>query len=224
MSRNICTSLTIVGLLGTLSGLAPTVSANVITFDNQPAGIRTGDALLASGVEFTTVASHGAVTVGSALTLCEPDPRFSVFSDSSSISPPKFAVPLDGGGNDLLIHFTSPVTSVSLTTDDYPYEGPDIVRLLALSPTSNPLKYTVLDIAEGWDNALTAPYNLLAVDNGGLGFSFALFQATTETEGFDDLTFTLAPSQVPEPGSVLMFTGLVTSGAMALLCRRKNGR
>jgi hypothetical protein len=130
-------------------------------------------------------------------------------------------VALNGGGNDLLIRFTAPVTSVMVTTDDFGGEDPDIVRLLALSETGNPFEYMILDIGEGLDDAITSRANLLSVDNGGAGFSFALFQTTTEQEGFDDLTFSFAPSVVPEPGGVALFIGLMASDITVLLCHRK---
>src|SRR5262249_11220903 len=99
-------------------------------------------------------------------------------------------------------------------------EGPDIVRLLALAPTANPDQFVVLAIAEGLDNATMPPGNLLSVTLGGVPFSFALFQVTTEAEGFDDLTFqTVTGAAVPEPGSLLLW--LVGVGGFLLIGRKR---
>jgi hypothetical protein len=48
------------------------------------------------------------------------------------------------------------------------------------------------------------------------GFSFAVFQTTTEQEGFDDLTFTA----LPEPGIM----ALVSVGLATFLARRARRR
>ena len=72
-----------------------------------------------------------------------------------------------------------------------------------------------LAVTEAVDNATTSPGNFLSL--AGLSpFSFAIFQTTTEQEGFDNLTFTT----VPEPGSyALLALGLVALGMM----RRRGG-
>ena len=62
---------------------------------------------------------------------------------------------------------------------------------VAVAPTGNPNEFQVIAVAEAFDNATTSPGNLLSL--AGLPpFSFAIFQTTTEQEGFDNLNFTFA--------------------------------
>lgn len=104
--------------------------------------------------------------------------------------------------------FSTPVTSVQLTTDDAGGEDADIVRLLALAQTGNPNEFVVLAVAQGLDDATTSPANQLGVSLA-TPLSFALFQVTTEAEGFDNLTF----NQVPEPtGLALVALALLAVG------------
>ncbi len=91
-----------------------------------------------------------------------------------------------------------------------------MIRLIAVAPTGNPNEFQVIAVAEASDNATTSPGNLLSL-TGLPPFSFAIFQTTTEQEGFDNLNFTT----VPEPGSyALLAIGLVAlarfDGAVAL--------
>jgi hypothetical protein len=44
---------------------------------------------------------------------------------------------------------------------------------------------------------VSAPADTLTVSLGGTPFRFAIFQTTTEAEGFDDVTFVTAASPVP---------------------------
>jgi hypothetical protein len=182
-----------------------TANAVVVNFDSVAAGSNlVGNLLIGSGVSFTTGTIPNAVAVGDTIALSSPDPHFDIFGNANAISLPNFAVARGGGFNDLLISFTLPVTLVSVTSDDAVGEAADIIRLLALEQTG-PNQFMVLALDSKSDNAVSAPANLLSVTLGGPSFSFALFQTTTEQEGFDDLTFT----PVPEPGTlVLLLLGL----------------
>ena len=51
-----------------------------------------------------------------------------------------------------------------LTSDDASPELPDVIRLLALAPGAGANQYTVLALAQGRDDAVAAPDNLLSVD------------------------------------------------------------
>ncbi len=88
-----------------------------------------------------------------------------------------------------------------------------MIRLIAVAPTGNPNEFQVIAGAEASDNATTSPGNLLSL-TGLPPFSFAIFQTTTEQEGFDNLNFTT----VPEPVSyALLALGL---GALGMMRRR----
>jgi hypothetical protein len=185
------------------------------TIGNSP-GILPGNQYASRGVLFRTGSLTGTVSVGGTVTLIPPsippfapsDPidEFEVIDTISSISSPNLAIARGGGLNDLLMIFTTPVTSVRLTSDDFPPslgEAPDIIRLMALAPTSTPNQFTVLAFDEKLDNAVSSPDNLLSVTLGGTPFSYALFQVTTEQEGFDDLSFDPVRA-VPEPPALAL--------------------
>ncbi len=177
-------------------------------------------AFVANGVTFTSGSIPNSVVVGTVFTHSNIDEQFLVIGNNDSISPPNFAAAslvFSGAANDLLMSFATPITSLQLTTDDNPSEAPDFVRLLALEATGNLWEFRVLALAEGTDNATTPPGNLLSVDLQGTPFSFALFQTTTEPEGFDDLVF----NTVPEP-SALVLAALGILGMMA--CARRRAR
>ena len=133
-----------------------------------------------------------------------------------AVSLPNFAIPLGSGTRDVLFIFTKPVTSVSLTSDKFSPETPDVIRLGAFQATSTPNQFTLLGFDQKLDNAVSAPANLLSISLGGQSFSYAVFQINTESEGFDDLTFT----PIPEPSSML----LISLGAICLLSSRTSFR
>ncbi len=141
-----------------------TAHAVVVNFDNVSAGLNLqGNLLIGSGVTLTTGTIPNLVAVGDTITLSSPDPHFDIFNNADAISLPNFGVAHGGGFNDVLFSFTTPVTSVSVTSDDSPGEAADIIRLLALAPTGSPNQFTVLAIDSKLDNADSAPGNLLSV-------------------------------------------------------------
>jgi len=197
-----------------LVGAAQPASAVLIDFDSLAAGTQNGNVLAASGVTFATGNIPNAIAAP--FTFSNFDPRFSIFA-SSSVSPPNIAVALGGGLNDVLMSFSTPITAISVNSDSAPFEVADVIRLIAVAPTGNPNEFQVIAFVEAFDNATTSPGNLLSL-SGLTPFSFAIFQTTTEQEGFDNLNFTFA--SVPEPGSyALLALGLVALGMM----RRRRG-
>lgn len=193
-----------------LAGAAQPASAVLIDFDNLAAGDQNGNVLAASGVSFAT----GSIpnVIAAPFTFSNFDPRFSIFA-SSAVSQPNIAVALGGGLNDVLMSFSSAITAISVNSDSAPAEIADVIRLIAVAPTGNPNEFQVIAVAEASDNATTSPGNLLSL-TGLPPFSFAIFQTTTEQEGFDNLNFTT----VPEPVSyALLALGL---GALGMMRRR----
>jgi hypothetical protein len=205
---------------------APQVSSAVtVNFDDlaadgiigNPLGIYPGNQYAALGVLFRTGSLTDNVAVGNTVTLTNQVDGFEVLGGPGqpAISPPNLAIAIGGGLNDLLMTFTRPVTSVQLTSDNYP-ESPDVIRLIALAATPNPSQFTVLAFDQKLDDAVAPPDNLLSVDLGGAPFSYAVFEVTTEQEGFDDLRF----NPTPEP-STLMLAALALLGSVASNARRR---
>jgi PEP-CTERM motif-containing protein len=180
-------------------------------------GIYPGNQYAALGILFRTGSVTGNVAVGNTVTLDNSVDGFEVLGGPGqpAISPPNFAIPLGAGLNDLLMTFTTPVTSVQLTSDNYP-ETPDVIRLIALAATPTPNQFTVLAFDQKLDDAVAPPDNLLSVNLGGAPFSYAAFEITTEQEEFDDLRFT----PTPEP-STLVLAALALLGPFAIGARRR---
>lgn len=217
-SKKVWLVQTAVAIVAALSVLCASARAVTVNFDTLPAGSYAGNALAALGVTFTTGTIPDSVNVGDVITLASPVSGFEVFNQpANAVSPPNFATALGVGTNDLLMSFSSPVTSVRVRTDHFSPESSDVVRLLALAPTGNPNEFQVLGIAQGSDNATSAPGDTLAVSMA-TPFSFALFQTTTEAEGFDDLTFfgPLAAPGMNQRGFALLFVALILLGTRAL--------
>jgi hypothetical protein len=211
-----CAVATVFFLTFTCSAATCAGALVVLDFDTVPAAsggtLYPGATFAASGVTFTSGSIPNAVSVGTVFTLTNIDAQMLVVGNGNSISPPNFAAASSvflGTADDLLMSFATPVTSLQLTTDDANPDagGADVVRLLALESTGNPSEYRVLASVSGLDDAISSPGNLLSVNLSGTPFSFALFQATTEPEGFDNLTFNV----VPEPSSFLLLAVLSVS-------------
>jgi hypothetical protein len=169
--------------------------APFINFDNLSAGVKPGNVYANLGVTFSTCQFPKNVKLGSLLTpaLSRCTDGFQVLANNDAISLPNFAVAKGLGIRDVLMTFSKPVTYVELFSDKNPTEAADKIRLLALQRVSNGLpagvQYKVVKIYESLDDRTgIAMNNLLAV---GLPqpFSAAVFQTTTEAEGFDNLTF-----------------------------------
>jgi len=193
--------------------------ATVINFDDVTADFNgtefPGNLYSARGVTFTRGSIPDAVAVGDAITLSDPQAILPIAGNFNSISEPNFAAPAFGQTPELLMAFSTPVTSVRLTSDDASPELPDVIRLLALAPGAGANQYTVLALAQGRDDAVAPPDNLLSVDLVCAPFSYALFQTPTESEGFDDLTFT----PIPEPSALAM--AMAALSAVAVVLRRR---
>jgi hypothetical protein len=122
-----------------------------------------------------------------------------VVSDTNSIGRPNLAFASggeDGGPNDLLMRFSTPVRYVKVVTDATA-EKPDRVRLLALEATGVANQFVVRAIGVGIDDAPPPLDSVLAVSTRR-PFSFALFQATTEREGIDSLRFETTCGHAPD--------------------------
>ena len=106
-----------------------------------------------------------------------------------AISRPNFVFSVGGAPNGcVLMKFNAPVSRVRLKTDCYADENPDVVRLYALKEEQDRGRthYSILAMSEGSDDATAEPDNQLEV-HSVTPFTFAMFQCTTEREGFDDL-------------------------------------
>jgi hypothetical protein len=171
-----------------------------------------GDHYASQGVLFSTgKISTDYFSVGDQLSFSKINDLFIVARNSNSISAPNFLAPDPPSPgfifNDLLLTFTTPVTSVAINSDHAVAEySADPIRLLALEPEPNGFKVLALD--QKYDDATSSPADLLSIDLGGRRFSYALIEVVSELEGFDNLTFT----QVPEPCSLL----LACLGALAM--------
>jgi len=194
-------------VLASAFALAPRqASAEVINFDELvlPPGItaQLGNHYAGSGITFSSgdvpAGLNPAIAVGDVFTLGGVIDGFVAINNANAVSPPNFAGARNLGLQDTLMSFTGSITSLSLHSDDAPADGNDVIRLLALEATGNPDEYRVLAFVAASDGAVSEPDNLLTVNVPG-GFSFAIFQVTTEQEGFDDVTFA-----TPEPATLLL--------------------
>ena len=204
-------------------GSAGSVFATTINFDDLPFvsnNTRPGNTYDALGIHISTLGSilNTVDAVGDIFDIAglPSSDTFWLISNpggAGSISNPNFAAATNGGLNEVLFRFSTPINSLSLQTDNTPGEPADVVRLLALQQIG-PTMFQVIAVASGSDDATMFPANFLQVT--GSGFSFAIFQTTTEQEGFDNVTF----ASVPEPATLsLLFTGLT---GFVYRNRRKN--
>lgn len=193
-------------------------SATLVTidFDSLPPvsdNLTPGNTFAGSGVAFSTLNTiPDTVAVGDIITTSTFSNTFWLISNSNSVSDPNFAAATNGGFFDVLMSFSATVTSISLQTDDALEGAVDVVRLLGLTQIGIN-QFQVTAIAEGLDNATSAPGNLLSLPS--VSITHAIFQATTEQEGFDNLTFDL--TTVPEPATL----GILGLGALGIALTRR---
>lgn len=200
-----------------------TARAGLVTldFEGLSVGGQPGD--LYPGIDFFYGNAGDDAAVGDLLAFSDLRSGFQitqgpfVISGSNAVScfPTSFGPPQA----ETLMAFAVPVTTVSLVTDDAFGETADIVRLLALEATANPLEFRILAIDEGTDDGTTIQANTLTL-RLDTPFSFAAFQRTSEAESFDDLTF--GTHSVPEPSSALIF--IVACGIVGVVRRNRVGR
>jgi hypothetical protein len=150
--------------------------------------------------------------VGGTISLSLVNSNMRIYEGSNAFSGDQFAGPaLGGGANDLLMQFASPTAFVSVVSDQTAGESSQIIRLIALQDLGGGM-FQVIDFDEGSDAALGLPASLLQVGAAST-FTFALFEVTTEQEGFDDLRFS-----VPEPHSLVLVA--MSVGLLAGFARR----
>ena len=201
-------------LLATASG-PPVAEATVIDFETPETSTAPeslpGGTYASSGVSFQTGAISGLVVGGGTITFAFESATFRMYEGSNAISGDQFiGADVGGGARDLLMQFSTPVTSVSVVSDATVGEGPDIIRLIALKALGGG-SYEVLAYASAFDDAPTGTFMSISLPSDQ--FSYVLFEVTTEQEGFDDLTFTPGP----EPTTL----ALLGAGLVALHARRR---
>ncbi|HEV7403553.1 MAG TPA: PEP-CTERM sorting domain-containing protein [Chthoniobacteraceae bacterium] len=194
-------------------------TATVLNFDEISGSLYgtlyADDTYLNQGVRISSGSTPQApLLLNDVFTLGDPRTDFYVYSNTEAVSGfNTVGATGQGGGNpnDILLTFTTPVSFVSLRTD-HSVEQADIVQLVGLVPTGNPLEFRVTAVFSAADNALAAPFDTLSLSSGA-GFTYVLFQQTTDLEAFDDLTYI----PIPEPG----VGGLLLVGGLAVWRRRR---
>jgi hypothetical protein len=172
------------------------------------------DTYLGPGVRISSGSTQQApLQLGDVFTLGDPRTDFLVYRNTEAVSGfntvGATGVPNPTDPNDILLTFASPVSFVSLRTD-HAIEAADVVQLLGLVPTGNPLEFRVTALFSALDDATAAPLDTLSLSSTA-GFTYVLFQQTTDSETLDDLTFI----PIPEPAAGC----LLLVGALGL-CRR----
>jgi hypothetical protein len=188
-----------------LCAFAAPAAATVITvdFDSVPPvtnNSQAGNTFAGSGVVFSTLSSiSDTVSPGGTIFTSPFSNTFWLIANTDAVSEPNFAAATNGGANEVLMAFDGVVTSIAVQTDDAS-EGStgDVVRLLGLTQTGVN-QFLVTAIASGLDNEISAPGNILSLSS--ISITHAIFQTTTEQEGFDNLTFDLTRA-APEPATL----------------------
>ncbi len=188
--------------LAVIAGLAGTVFAQehvIVNFDDPTLGpgVHAGNIFLGDGVRITTCNAPDVLATGNVITLANLQSWFEIWQYGWAVSPPNYIVALNAGTNDMLLSFTVPVTSVAMNLDYYPYEAPDLDRLVVLQSAGGN-NFTVLKLVEFTDENAVPPPTHVSIDLGGTPFSYVLFQTLVELEGFDDLEF-FTTGPIPPP-------------------------
>jgi len=195
------------------SGLTASAEAATITFDELPALnlAYPSNQYAGLGVTMQSLALSPTVdAVGETFAASLVFDGFAVLSGDPAVSAPNFGATTNvfDQPSGLLFSFSTPVSVLSLQTDDALGEVADIVRLMALRSLGGGM-FQVIAVTMGSDAETTAPGNILSLTIPN-GFSYAIFATATEAEGFDNLTFT----QTPEPATLaLLGTGLAAAFA-----------
>jgi hypothetical protein len=182
-----------VGAVLSVSGSA--LGATVINFDELPGGngaAFSGSTYAAQGVTMTQVNSAPDALLNAMLSISTVSNNFLIYHQGA-VSPDVYA--FAEGTRDMLFSFSAPVSTVSLDLDTYSPEGGDIVRLAALVYDSGLNQYLVIASEQALDNPgnLGQPANITLTVAPGQSFVHALFQSTSEQEGFDNLSFVVVP-------------------------------
>lgn len=162
------------------------------------------------GVVFQTGQISGEISAGNVINWTLVSPLLTVYSNDDAVSGQNFIGAYNTNRLDsVLMQFDAEdVNFVSLHTD-LALEGADLVRLIALRQVAG--GFEVLNYMEAWDNALTMQDSYMEVFTGDTMMTHAIFQITTEREGFDNLTF--GNAVIPAPGAgALAMAGLVMVG------------
>ncbi len=200
-------------VLACVASLSPTLLAQVTTinFEDLSSGQLAGNAV--PGLTITTCDIPDTVAVGDVISPTNAADGFWLVADpTAAVSPPNYIIPRDEVALDLLISFETPVTRVKLYADRFAGEPHNLLRLLAVRATGTVGMYEVLEVTEAWDELLEQvenndpPGNWMAVSGGGTPFTSVVFQALTELEGIDDLTFT--PEGTPTDPNDTASTGI----------------
>jgi len=198
-------------------GLTASAEATTINFDelpplnlNYPSG-----QYAALGVTMQSLNLPPSVdAVGETFAASLSFDGFTVLSGDPAVSAPNFGATTNVfvQPSGLLFSFSTPVSFLSLQTDDAAGEAVDIVRLMALRSLGGGM-FEVIAVTTGSDAETTAPGNILSLSIPN-GFSYAIFATATEPEGFDNLTFV----QTPEPATL----ALLGTGLAAAFARRRS--
>ena len=222
--RPLVCSIVATGLLALAAHSVFGIGTTVINFDDVsvPGGdgnqsVFPGNLYASSGVLFSTGnLDTDTIAVGGTVNFAKLNDDMQIANSSlSAVSQPNMVLPSPSNNfpdpnlvfYDLLLTFTTPVTSVNVTSDRFGFESPDVIRLLAMHATATPGQFDVLAFDQKFDDALAPPANLLSVSLGGNSFSHALIEVISENEGFDNVTFT----SIPEPSTMLiLLVGILT--------------
>jgi hypothetical protein len=210
MKPTICFTAAVLAFAGSASATTVVINFDELAVNSTYAG----NTYAGLGVTMTQVDSSPDALLNALLTINTVSTNFLTYGPNGATSGDVYAYA--SGGNDMLFSFSSQVSLVSLVLDDYTPETGDIVRLAALVYNSITNEYLVIDSTQDLDHPGNsgAPASITLTVAPGQYFVHALFQSTTEQEGFDNLTFHV----IPLPTASLM--GIAGLSGLALRRRR----